>query len=88
MAAKTPRDCYRHAMRRARERYDSWFTFDDLERMGRGIRQGKAKHLLNESHSRSHWLVDDMYIVVYNNQLRAITTFLPPENIYSYLMEA
>jgi hypothetical protein len=82
---KTAKDCFKHAIKRARERYDEWFTIKDMERMSLLIRQGKAKHLLNESHSRTHWLIEDKYIVVYNKNLSAITTFLPPEKIFLYL---
>lgn len=82
---KTAKHCYRHAIKRARERYDEWFTFTDLERMSAAIRQGRAVHLMTESHSRSHWLLDDKFIVVYNRNLKAITTFLPPETVFNYL---
>lgn len=82
---KTAKDCFKHAIKRARERYDEWFTLKDLERMSQAVRQGKAVHLLTESHSRSHWFLDDKFIVVYNRNLGAITTFLPPEKIFLYL---
>lgn len=82
---KTEKDCFRHAIRRARERYDEWFTLKDLERMSTAVRQGRAVHLLTESHSRSHWFLEDKFIVVYNRNLKAITTFLPPETVFNYL---
>ena len=91
MGRKTAKDCYRHAIKRARERYDAFFTFDEMEVLSRRIRQcnvpGRAGvvHLLTESGTRTHWLIDDQFIVVYNRNLKAITTFLPPDAIYSYL---
>ncbi len=91
MARKTVKDCHRHAAKRARERYERWFSEADLEKMGRDIRCGSkcgAKHLLNESVSRSHWLLYDQYIVVYNKKLNCVTTFLPPESIFLYLKKA
>lgn len=82
---KTAKDCYRHAIKRARERYQMFFTLKEMETLSRRVKNRDAKFLLAESHSRSHWLIDDQYIVVYNKNLGAITTFLPPEAIYNYL---
>lgn len=91
MGMKTVKDCHKHAIKRARERYQTWFTFQEMEVLSRRIRQSNVpgaigvKHLLTESGSRTHWLIDGQFIVVYNRNLGAITTFLPPESIYSYL---
>lgn len=87
MSRKTVKDCHRHAIKRARERYDIWINEGDLIAMADLIRKGKreAKHLMNESFSRTHWLIKDQYIVVYNKNLNCITTFLPPESIFGYL---
>lgn len=86
MGMKTAKDCHRHAIKRARERYQAFFTFKEMEDLSKRVRWQKGvKHLLTESGTRTHWLIDDMYIVVYNRNLGAITTFLPPEAIYSYL---
>lgn len=91
MGTKKAKDCHRHAIKRARERYQEFFTYDEIEKMGQLIRQAnkpgqtRVKHLFTESHTRTHWLVDDKYIVVYNKALQAVTTFLPPESIYAYL---
>lgn len=88
MSRKTVRDCHRHAIKRARERYDIHINDADLIQMADLIRKGRrgeAKHLLNESVSRTHWLIKDQYIVVYNKSLSCITTFLPPESIFLYL---
>lgn len=83
--AKTVADLHKHAAKRALERYHEFFTLKDMEDLSRSIQQGEAKFLLNESHSRSHWLIQDKFIVVYNKHLKAITTFLPPESIWCYL---
>lgn len=88
MAEKTAKDCHRHAMKRARERYQQFFTLSEMEELSDKVRAGKATHLLTESHSRSHWLIDDQWIAVYNKKLKAITTFLPPECIFNYLPSA
>lgn len=91
MSRKTVKDCHRHALKRAKERYEMWFTEADLDKMARDIRCGNkcgARHLLNESGSRSHWLLYDQYIIVYNKNLKCVTTFLPPESIYQYLKKA
>lgn len=82
---KSAKDCYRHAIRRAQERYQTFFTVKEMETLSKRVMNGEAKHLFTESGSRSHWLLDDQFIVVYNKKLQAITTFLPPENIYSYI---
>lgn len=82
---KTAKHCYKHAIRRARERYQVFFTIDEMEKLSQRITRREAKHLWTESGSRTHWLLDDQFIVVYNKNTKAITTFLPPEAIWSYL---
>ncbi len=82
---KTVKDCHKHAIRRARERYQAFFTIKEMEQLSRRIRERDAKFLLVESGSRTHWLIDGQYIVVYNKNLNAITTFLPPEAIWNYV---
>lgn len=82
---KTAKHCYRHAIQRARERYQVFFTLDEMEKLSRRIQRGEGKHLWTESGSRTHWLIDDQFIVVYNKNIKAIATFLPPENIFNYL---
>lgn len=87
MGMKTARDCHKHAIRRARERYQAFFTYKEMEDFGRLIQRQdrRAKHLWTESQTRSHFLLDDQFIIVYNKKLRAITTFLPPESIWAYI---
>jgi hypothetical protein len=85
MPRKTKDDCHRHAIKRARERYQVWFTQEEMKRLSDKVGKAGSLHLLTESVSRTHWLIDDQYIVVYNKNLRAITTFLPPECIFNYL---
>lgn len=82
---KTAEDCFKHAIKRARERYGLWLTTNELKILSEQVKTNRALHLKTESRTRTHWLVEDKYIVVYNKNLQAITTFLPPECIYNYL---
>lgn len=72
-------------MKRASERYGAWFTIQEMAELSARVERGEAKFLLRESGTRAHFLIDGVYIVVYNKALDAITTFLPPDCIYNYL---
>lgn len=74
-----------HARRRAKERYNLFLSEEDIEKMNERIRGGDAKHLMTESLTRAHFLVDDFLIAVYNSKLKSIATFLPPQCIFQYL---
>jgi hypothetical protein len=82
---KTVADYFKHARRRAIERYDLWLTRREYEQMIQEIQQGKHLLLQRESCSRTHWLVSGQYIVVYEKVRKGIVTFLPPEAIDNYL---
>jgi len=58
---------------------------EDMRRLSLKVQNRDALYLQTESRSRTHWLLEDQYIVVYNKNLRAITTFLPPDCIMNYL---
>lgn len=83
--AKTLEDQYRHARNRAVERYGLSLTKELYQEMISEIQRGKASFLFKESNTRTHWLVKDQFIVVYDRARRSIATFLPPDNIHAYL---
>jgi hypothetical protein len=85
MAVKTADDCRRHAKRRVVERYGEFLSFDEIKALELKLQNRQGLHLKKESNTRSHWLLEDKYIVVYNKNLRAIVTFLPPDAIINYL---
>jgi hypothetical protein len=80
--AKTREDLYRHSRRRARERYGIILTSPMWKQLSLDIQRGKAAPLGKQSHSRS-WFEMDVHgkrcVVVYNNLLNRIATFLPLE---------
>lgn len=76
---------YVHAKRRAQERYDLWIDEKVYFDMVEEIQQKKAEFLGRESNTRTHWLVRDIYIVVYDSSRQSIATFLPPDAIWNYL---
>jgi len=82
---KSRMDYFRHAKKRAFERYGLSLSSDDWERLNRQVVNGKGLLLLSESNNRTHWLLEDQYIVVYEKSRKGIVTFLPPEMIMSYL---
>lgn len=84
MSAKTIEHYFRHARRRALQRYDLHLEMPDYLAMVKVIQQGKAMLLFRESNARSHWLIEDRYIAVYDNTRKGISTFLPPEAIINY----
>lgn len=85
MAVKTADDCRRHAKRRVTERYGVFLSYEEIKELETMIQTRRGLHLKKESNTRSHWLLEDRYIVVYNKNLRAIVTFLPPDAIMNYL---
>lgn len=86
---KTREIQFKHAQKRARERYGLFLTFEDYMSFVNLIREGtSSKRVLplgRESISRSHFLIDDMYIVVYDKTRQSIATFLPADAINNYL---
>lgn len=76
---------FKHAQRRLRERYDVWIDEKDYDSMIADIQKQRAEFLGRESHSRTHWLVRDFMIAVYDSKRKSIATFLPPEAINNYL---
>ncbi len=65
-----------HAIKRARERYDSELTESDYDKMVKTIREGRSKILFRESRRLTHHEVDGMH-VVYDSTRGTIVTFLP-----------
>ncbi len=49
------------------------------------IQTKKADFLGRESNTRTHWMVNDYLIAVYDSKRQSIATFLPPEAINNYL---
>lgn len=83
---KTADVLFHHAQKRALQRYDLELSRHEYDRMISAIRNHHDVNFLKrESYSRTHWLVFDKYIVVYNNVAKGIATFLPPEAIWGYL---
>ena len=70
---------------RALQRYDLDLDLGTWANFGNLCQPGRAKFLKMESASRSHWLIHDQFIVVYNKKLGGICTFLPPEAIWEYI---
>lgn len=84
---KTKEHLYKHSKRRALERYDLELDWKMFERFNQLIiKQSKQVLFLGrESHNRTHWLINDQFIVVFDKQRKAISTFLPPDAIHNYL---
>lgn len=88
---KTRNHLYTHASRRFAERYGESLTRERWEGLCRIVRTthngdgNGATLLFKESNTRFHYLIEDKFIAVYDKARGAISTFLPPENIYSYL---
>ena len=84
---KTKEILFKHAKKRAAERYDLELTWQMFERYNHKIRMNDKScyPLAKESLRLTHWLIDDTYIVIYDKQRHAIVTFLPPDAIHNYL---
>lgn len=84
-APKTREHLYKHARKRAMERYHLDLTPALYEEMITLIQRNKCFSLGKESVTRSHFMIHSQYIVVYDCKRKAISTFLPPEAIWNYL---
>lgn len=84
---KSLRVLYGHVARRARERYDIDLSFERYMELSNKVRERSSDcvFLMKESNSRTHYLLEDQYIVVYHKGIGGICTFLPPEAIWSYI---
>lgn len=52
--------------------------------MIRKIQEGECLLLERESKRKTHWLIDDKFIAIYNKSFKSLN-FLPPEAIDNYL---
>lgn len=85
---KTKKHLYKHCWKRAWSRYELDLTREIYDKFNRWIQckeENKVKFLRKESNSRTHWLIKDIYIVVYDKNVGAIATFLPPEAIWEHV---
>ena len=74
-------DCKRHFSRRLTERYGIWLQPGQYEQLCADIRNGNGRFLERESLTRTHWLLrinEKPVRVVYEKQLSALATALPP----------
>jgi hypothetical protein len=93
---KTKEILYKHSKRRALQRYDLDLTWPIFEQWNQRIRRTLNDRrlelgclwLAKESQRLSHWLIDDIYIIVFDGQRNAICSFLPPDAINNYLKGA
>lgn len=87
MQKKNKDHLFKHAYKRAWQRYDLEITRAEYEKMCNDIRckNPNVLFLVKESNTRTHWLVNDYLIAVYHTQLNGICTFRPPDAIHSYL---
>lgn len=79
----------KHAIKRAKERYDLYLSENDLQRISALIRYNCAMLVRNESHTRSHFIVrykGEYLYAVYGNLIKTIHTFLPSEKIDDNLL--
>lgn len=72
----------RHAVRRARERYDIWLEIEDIQAMNQIIRSGLCWTIETRSKRRGKkviikWLNGAYLAAVYDPKKRTIATFLP-----------
>ena len=89
---KTREILFKHAKRRAVERYEFEIDQNTFENFNHRIMEYSKNRIANgilflkkESNRLVHYLIDDIYIVVFCKQRKAITTFLPPDAIHNYL---
>lgn len=82
---KTADDLFRHAKKRALQRYGVEITPGRMNALVKEIHENKSVMLLRESNNRSIHFVSDFFLVVYDKSKRTIATFLPPEALKGYL---
>jgi hypothetical protein len=82
MNAARRKSLKRHAIRRARERYDVGLEFEDIESLSQIIRLGLCRTIENKSRRRGQKvliksLCGTMMAAVYDPKIGTIATFLP-----------
>lgn len=84
---KTIEHLFKHARRRALTRYGLELSRQEYNAICLAIKTGakNATFLVRETNSRTHWLINDTYIVVYDKNIGGVSTFLPPDAIHNYL---
>jgi hypothetical protein len=84
----TKAECQRrHAMKRARERYDVHLNIEHYIELVKQIQSSQAPKVFKESNRLGHFLVKHggtEMIAVYDNQRKTIVTFLPFEALKGY----
>lgn len=76
---KTREVLVRHAIMRARERYDKRFGFKDIYRMNEEIVHGTGVFIEKQSSTRTVWAIEyegEWFAAVYNKPFNTIVTFL------------
>lgn len=77
----------KHAMKRARERYDVWLTDRDYDALVFQIQQSQAVLVFNESVRVGHFIVTHEgvhMLACYDRNRKTIATFLPYEALKGY----
>ena len=78
----------KHAIKRAKERYDLDLEMIDIERIETRVRQGYDSFFLEKStNTRSVWITRVEGVtacVVYNNAQKCLSTFLPVHSVKHY----
>lgn len=72
-------ECHKHAIQRAKERYNLDLSYTDIYALIKQIQEGSAKYL-GQSYPGSYWLVHfrgKPLKVVYHGIDKRISTFLP-----------
>lgn len=78
-----------HAQRRAKERYEAWFSYEDLESVAQKIQAEDGVLLRRISSTKVLWLVEwkeRIYKVGYSSNTKQVTTFLPLPNANNDIM--
>lgn len=86
---KTPRDLRKHAIRRAKERYNISFSNEDIRVFSKLIQKQdqSVKFICKQSNRISHWQInynEQILYVVYDKTRHTIVTFLPKDVTQNY----